>query len=495
MKPSLCFLVLPSLIGSSGHALGDPVEPRYAWTRTIGGPESADYCQAVGVASDGSVYFGGGCGGTNDFDPTAGVDLQTGEAFLTKLHPDGGYAWTRTFRVGTSNHVRGIAVSPDENVFITGTYSGQPDFDPTAGVDVPPCNGGFFVTKLTQEGGYVWTRCLPGLGPNDLAADSSGSVVVTGSFSGNIDFDPGISVDNHQSIGAADIFVLKFNAGGTFAWARTFGSASPFPNEDGMSITTDSTGAAIVAGRFRESADFDPTNGSDVHVSAGDTDAFVSKLNSDGSYAWTHTWGTAGTELMSGVTVSRADDVYATGRLLGSADFDPTSGVDMHNSSGMFVTMLHPDGMYGWTVTDFSPLEGISIGSDTNDRTISTGHVGPGFVVVATDPNQISGWTWHVAPQSPASAIAYDIAVDTLDSVVFAGIFYGTVNFNAGGSDLHTSNGSRDIFVTKLIAGRGVVVPTLSFWGVVALTIMIGCAGAIVVRRRHGAAKLFDSMV
>ena len=77
-----------------------------------------------------------------------------------------------------------------------------------------------------------WARRLGGTRTDygtDIAVDSTGDIVVTGGFQGNVDFDPGTAVTNRRSSAdSIDAFVWKLNASGNYRWSyRAGGTAVP----------------------------------------------------------------------------------------------------------------------------------------------------------------------------------------------------------------------------------------------------------------------------
>jgi hypothetical protein len=86
-------------------------------------------------------------------------------------------------------------------------------------------------------------------------------------------------------------------------------------------------GALFVGGAFSERADFDPGPGTDVRVPVGMADAFVTKLNPDGSYAWTLTFGGAGAQMGVLALAVGLDAVSVSGWYGANVDFDPGPGV------------------------------------------------------------------------------------------------------------------------------------------------------------------------
>ena len=77
--------------------------------------------------------------------------------------------------------------------------------------------------------------------PNDefvtaITVGADGGVVLTGSFTGTLDFDPGAGVDSHTATtSATEPYVVKLTADGAFVWARTFAIESP---ESGIGTTS-----------------------------------------------------------------------------------------------------------------------------------------------------------------------------------------------------------------------------------------------------------------
>lgn len=74
------------------------------------------------------------------------------------------------------------------------------------------------------------------------------------------------------------MFILKLDIDGNFIYANTFGSA---PNGDtiGKSILSDGSGNVYFTGSFRNTTDFDPSNGVFNLVTPGADYCYILKLN------------------------------------------------------------------------------------------------------------------------------------------------------------------------------------------------------------------------
>ncbi len=87
------------------------------------------------------------------------------------------------------------------------------------------------------------------------------------------------------------------------------------PNYRLEAIAVDGDGNRYLAGSFSSASagrDFDPGPGSDLHSGAGNTDVAVTRIDADGSYGWTATFGGSSNEFATGICVA-GDTVYVCG--------------------------------------------------------------------------------------------------------------------------------------------------------------------------------------
>ncbi|HEX6273612.1 MAG TPA: hypothetical protein VFZ53_11235 [Polyangiaceae bacterium] len=110
-------------------------------------------------------------------------------------------------------------------------------------------------------------------------------------------------------------------------------------------------GALFTAGHFGNEFDFDASAGSDVRSSAGYFDAYVTRYDANGAYAWTRTFGGSLDDFITAAGVARDGTLLVAGNFLGTADLDPGSGVDQHladTSGSGFVSKLTAAGVLVW---------------------------------------------------------------------------------------------------------------------------------------------------
>jgi hypothetical protein len=192
---------------------------------------------------------------------------------------------------------------------------------------------------------------------------------------------------------------------GNFVWALSMRGAT---HDAGNAIAVDAAGNVYTTGNFQETVDFDP--GPEMYnlISKGGTDIFISKLDNRGNLVWARSMGGPSNDYGFGIAVDAAGNVYTTGGFTETADFDPGPGsydLTDHGNWDIFVSKLDSSGNLVWA---------RSMGGADSDYGIG-------------------------------------IAVDSAGNVYSTGYFQGTVDFRPG--PLHynlTSNGSTDVFVSKL---------------------------------------------
>jgi hypothetical protein len=257
---------------------------------------------------------------------------------ISKLGADGALAWTKPF--GSL-----VAVDASDHVFVAGTFTDSLDLDGTTLVAAGDSD--VFVAVLDTAGNVQRSTVLggagaesatslavsadgravvsgPGLGTVALdetgeiawqkaytgavATDSAGSVLVTGGFSGAVDFGGG----ELTSAGGNDIFVVKLGSDGSHAWSRSFGDTGG--TQQGQAIAADGAGNVLVTGVFNGTVDF----GTGTHTTHScpsevwcNTWGFIAKLDANGTALWSRDRGPM--RALTGVTTAASGAVLVSG--------------------------------------------------------------------------------------------------------------------------------------------------------------------------------------
>ena len=399
-------------------SLGDLV-----WAKNMGGDNSDALGMTTGVDDSGNVFLTGRFNGTGDFDPNAGISNLTAvgysDVFIVKLDADGNLVWAN--RIGSSGvvyneTVRSLAIDQFGNVLIAGHFYGTIDFDPGTGVENLTSVGGpnAYILKLDSDGNYVWGKVIEATNystPNSITIDNSNNVYATGSFTGEVDFDPSAGTFNVTAAGNNDTFVLKLDADGNFVWAKTMGGLGYEAGHDIAVDIWDNVYTIGVFGVVEDSMDFDPGEGISNLFSAGSADVFIQKLDVDGDFQWAKNIGGIFPDAGQSIAVDLFGNVYCTGYFEGTADFDPgveTYNLTANNALGyddVWILKLGINGSFQWA-------------------------------------KSMGGESWDTGSS---------ISVDGIGNVYTTGKFVDTVDFdpNIGVTNV-VSAGSYDVFIQKL---------------------------------------------
>jgi hypothetical protein len=450
------------------------IDPELTYSTYLGGGLS-DSGYSIAIDSSGNAYITGTTFSANfpTQDPYQTDNEGNSDAFVVKLNPGGSALLFSTY-IGGSNADEGygIAVDASDNVYVTGSTvsSDFPTEDPIQGAN----SGGSdtFISKLDSAGSALEYSTYHGGSSSDVGygiAVNSSEAYVTGMTDSN-DFPTAGTPAQDTLGGGQDAFVSKVNAGGT---ALTYSTYLGGRFDDyGQSIAVDSSGSAYVTGRT-VSTNF-PTEGSPYQSArAGGNDAFVTKVNSDGT-AFTYSTYLGGTldDYGQSIAIDTSGNAYVAGGTY-SSDF-PTQGTPAQSSNAggldVFVTKLNSTGssplVYSTYLGGSSTDEGYGIAVDSNNYAYVTGRTSSSGLSTTSNAVQTTiggGYDAFIAKlNTTASSLLYltylggtaleygrSIAVDSSENVYVTGQTDSSAFPTAGTPYQSTSGGGRDAFVTK----------------------------------------------
>ncbi len=262
----------------------------FVWAENFGGGSYENRGYALATDTIGNIFITGYFEGAIDFDPGPGTTLLTAvgtwNVFYLKLDTAGALVWVKSLPVTTQTyHNEGnwgakLSTDPQGDLIATGRFSGTIDFDPGAG-SVPLTAVGdhdIYVLKMDADGEFVWAKAMGGTGYDEgfgIHVGPDGNLLITGSFEGTVDFDPGPGTASLLSAGGADAFVLQLNSEGDYLHAVSFGGVE---YDRGHSVTNSGSGAIYLTGWFTGTTDLDPGAGSQTFSAQGSNDIYVIKL-------------------------------------------------------------------------------------------------------------------------------------------------------------------------------------------------------------------------
>ncbi len=294
-----------------------------------------------------------------------------------------------------------------------------------------------------------------------IDVDKTGNIYTVGSFTGSVDFDPGIGTFNLISAGNFDIYISKLSPSGSFIWAKRIGGSG---RDNGSFIKIDSIGSIFITGDFENTVDFDPGNGtSNLTALAGKT--YLCKFDSIGNFVFAKATGGS---LSNSIGIDRLGNIYTSGEVYSSGDFDPGTGFFYINNGGMYISKLSPLGNFIWAKGITGGIDCNSIGLDNNGNVYSTGSFqnsvdfDPGsqnYNLTANSTNQSfllklsSSGNFVWAKNIGGLSIGYSIALDNSNGVFTSGSFAGNRDFDPGTGSFNLSSGAdnnEDAYISKL---------------------------------------------
>ncbi|QYX33118.1 SBBP repeat-containing protein [Sphaerospermopsis torques-reginae] len=303
----------------------------------------------------------------------------------------------------------------------------------------------------------MWAQQFGGTSPDtgwNIAADTSGNTYVTGAFKGTATF--GNTTLTHTGLGSSDAFIAKLDSNKNVLWAQKLVGAS---SAQGFGITVDESGNSYATGFFTGTATF----GNTTLTSAGNEDAFITKLNSSGKFLWAQKLGGTSSDSGYSITTDGVGNTYVTGVLNTiSSPGNINAPTNTYTSDDAFITKLDNKGNILWTKNlggAFLADRGIGITSDITGNTYATGFfsgtttfgnislssVGneDGFI---TKLDTSGNFLWAQRLGGTLSDGGVGITSDEAGNIYVTGIFRDTASF---GSATLTSAGDEDAFVAK----------------------------------------------
>jgi len=347
----------------------------------------------IATDADGNIIAGGHLEDANEKN----------DGWVGKHTTDGDLTWSGDY-VGADDDddtVAAVAIDGDGNVIIAGTTVAT-----ATGEDI-------FVRKLDPDGTELWTETFDGAASEDdwaagVATNADGEILVSGTA--------------RVGDGDTDLWVRKYDAGGTEVWTETYNGTSldAYSLDDGGPVAVDLDGNVLVMGRMR--------------VDYQTNDWVLIKYGPDGGApVWANTVNVEQNNLdpyPEAVAADSSGNVVITYSWMG-----PTSG-----SHRFLVFKYDPDGTELWT-TDPETLEFEEYGAYTEGLAIDSQD---NIVFAGFDGEYERTWVMGLDPDGALLCLRYEppgaywqvpyfVAVDHEDNIVVTGEEYDP---NAGTSDL-----------------------------------------------------------
>jgi hypothetical protein len=457
----------------------------YKWAKSIGGT-SIDRAQCIETDASGNVYVAGAFSDSVDFDLGVGTTKLGAagmrDAFLAKYNSEGEFIWAFSFGDTYDDEILDLKVDNEGNIIITGSFMGTIDLDPgvgTTNVTSVMSNNDGFLAKYSSSGSFIWGFSF-GSSANDygkhIQINSNNDIYLDGYFNQSVDFDPGNG--NTSLTGTFDIFVAKYDKNSNFLWAFKIGANG---QEGSHGLVLDTHENVIINGRFQQTVDFDPGNGTTNLTASSNHDLFFAKYSKNGNFVWVKQLSGPASKYGQGISIDADSNIYISGSFGNSMDMDPSGNTVNATSPGVspFVAKYNAQGEYQWHNIFTSSGGNASVGNiqyqNGNVYLIGTYSTGISTTVGGNTVNLISNGSEDIfiskidasngntvwVNSTGGADLDYGNAIKVLNNDIFyiCGTYSGTSDFNFDTQQTANlvSNGFNDAFFAKYdIFGVGI---------------------------------------
>lgn len=459
----------------------------------IGGYPTGNFAEnenKVTLGPTETIYVAGVFSNIVDFDPSPAkanlTALGKKDIFIAKYTPTGNYSWAKSLGGidSQSMSLTAVTVDTNDNVYISGYFFDTVDFDPSTATVMITADmyGNSFVAKYDPAGNYLWAKLIRRpVGDvltlnliKSIATDANGNVYISGYFEESLDFDPSPATAIRTSTQLYDIFMAKYDSNGNYLWANAIGG-NWYDQANAMCLN--SNGDIYIAGPFASIVDFDPSAGTAILDGGGQNNMYFAKYNSNGGFLWVKSVMGLDWANFTTISLNNNNQIYLSGEIYGSGDFDPSPAVAIHTGSAdanRFIAKYDAGGNYLWVKPiggDSSPNINSMV-ADSADNLILTGDYGRAQgnngTTITFDPTnpaatltttagrdlflaKFSGngtYLWAKSAGSSLDESASSIVMTQNDEMVLTGSFMLTTDFDFSNevSDLKALN-SADMFL------------------------------------------------
>jgi len=406
--------------------------PSIAWQNALGGSANESGYDIQQTADGGYIMVGQTFSNDGDVSGNHG----SYDVWAVKLDDMGNLTWQKALGGANIDVANAVQQTSDGGYIMVGlTFSNDGDVSGNHG------QSDVWVVKLDDLGNLSWQKTLGGSGDDhgwDIQQTSDGGYIAVGTTMSN----NGDVSGNH---GGFDVWVVKLDMMGNFAWQKAFGGIS---TEFGQAIGQSIDGGYILVGLTY-------SNDGDVSGNHGSSDVWIIKLDETGNLIWQKTLGGSGEDSGNAI-LQTSDGGYTVTGYTESNDGDVSGN---HGGFDAWVVKLDIMGNFAWQkafggsgMDKAVDIEQTSDGgyimtgfTESNDGDISGNYGSADMWVLKVDV--IGNLLWQKTLGGANIDIAYAVQQTSDEGFILAG------SSDSNNGHVFGNHGLQDTWVVKLGLG------------------------------------------
>ena len=235
---------------------------------------------------------------------------------------------------------------------------------------------------------WLWANSAVGTASDygqSITVDASGNSYATGYFNSPT---MAFGTTTLTNIGAANIFIVKYDPSGNVLWANSAGGTSAMVSK-GISI--DLSGNVYITGFFYgDSVSFGTTILTNKDTTGLTSDIFVAKYSSLGNFLWAKVAGGISEDYSYSISANPIGNISITGYFYSDTiSFGTLNGLNSNNTfntTDIFVANYNPSGNIQWLNTEGGTSDEVSLGvsTDAGGNVFVTGSFESPFIAFGT---------------------------------------------------------------------------------------------------------------
>lgn len=294
---------------------------------------------------------------------------------VAKFSPTGKVLWARIFPSSMQNVPNRVSVNSAGDVILSGYFSGSIDF----GKGFMTATGSMdaFLLKLNgHSGDTVWSKRFGGSGETQIRShtvDKWDHIVTVGYFTNNINFGDDLSFSGDEQ---RHSFIVWHTSEGTPVWAKTLQSEY---SDEALDVVTDQSGNIFMVGYFNGNITLD----TDIHFNSEGYGVYIQKMDLDGTLKWSRAFVSDNSpysdshDLIQTISCDKQGNFVITGAHEGVIDFGNGNPLPGSGNRDIYVAKFSFDGNVLWaknyTLTETNTLF-MRSGFDSMNNVLLSGH-------------------------------------------------------------------------------------------------------------------------